>query len=154
GVSAVAAAVWWGPYPFSRDDSVATWRASPAVVRDIEAVQAELPADAIVSAYYGYAPHVDHRAPVYMWPNPFVASHWGTFHQEGRRLPEAATVEYLFLPTVLGDHQETLRQIVGDFDVVARSPVAVLYRRKPTGTVGGATATAAPTATTGAASTR
>jgi uncharacterized membrane protein len=133
-LAVAAASVWcavlWGPFPFSIHHDM--WTPSEPTVQAIDQVRAKLPADAVVSAYYGYAPHVDHRARVYMWPTPFHAVYWNTFQQEGRRLAVADDVQYLFLPRVLDDHPETLKEIRGDFKVVARSAVAVLYRRKGT----------------------
>jgi hypothetical protein len=108
------------------------WKPSEPVVQAIDRVKDKLPPDAVVSAYYAFAPHVDHRARVYMWPTPFHAVYWNTFKQEGRRLAVADDVQYVFLPTNLEDHPETLAEIKGDFHVVARSPNAVLYKRNGT----------------------
>jgi uncharacterized membrane protein len=128
--SSLWCAVLWGPFPFSVHNDL--WTPSEPVVQAIDQVKAKLPSDAVVSAYYGYAPHVDHRARVYMWPTPFHAVYWNTFKQEGQRLAAADDVQYLFLPTDLQDHPETLKEIRKDFAVVARSFSAVLYKRKGT----------------------
>jgi len=132
GVSSLWCAFLWGPYPFSIHHDVPHLSPSDPTVQAIREVQAKLPPDAVVSAYYAFAPHVDHRERVYMWPTPFHAVYWNTFHQEGQRLPAANDVQYVFLPTNLTDHTETLNEIKRDFEVVARSSAAVLYKRRGT----------------------
>jgi len=57
-----------------------------------------IPADASVSAYYRYVTHLAHREEIYGFPNPFRASYWGIHDREGKRLPQADTVEYVILP--------------------------------------------------------
>jgi uncharacterized membrane protein len=126
--SSLWCAVLWGPFPFSVHHDL--WTPSEPAVQAINQVKDKLPPGAIVSAYYAYAPHVDHRARVYMWPTPFSAIYWNTFKQEGQRLPVADDVQYLFLPTNLEDHPQTLTKIRGDFVMVAHSGSAVLYKRK------------------------
>jgi uncharacterized membrane protein len=128
--SSLWCAVLWGAFPFSVHNPA--WTPSEPAVQAIDRVKAKLPSGAVVSAYYGYAPHVDHRTRVYMWPTPFHAVYWNTFKQEGQRLAFADDVQYLFLPADLQDHPEVLKAIRGDFVVVARSSSAVLYKRKGT----------------------
>ena len=77
--------------------------ASPGAnsVPHLEKMHDLIPDDAVLSAFYGYVPHFDHREEIYMFPNPFKGSYWGTFKQEGQRLPQADRVEYILVPTIL-----------------------------------------------------
>ncbi|HEV7523782.1 MAG TPA: DUF2079 domain-containing protein [Acidimicrobiia bacterium] len=134
GLSALASAYMWGPLPFSRYGPAAHWSPASAAAAGVDRVVAQIPAGAVVATYDQFAPHVDHREHVYLWPTPFFASHWKLFAQEGQRLPEADTVEYLLLPPRLADHPTVFDSIKADFVEVARAEDAhglgaVLYRR-------------------------
>jgi len=129
GVSALWSAYLWGPLPFAAHHDIAHWGASYPAVAAINEVKDQLPSNAVVAAYYSFVPHIDHRKEVYMWPTPFHAVLWGTYKQEGKRLPQADRVVYLMLPPDLTDHPEVLREISDQFTVVARSSSAVLYKR-------------------------
>jgi uncharacterized membrane protein len=133
GGAALVSAYMWGPLAFSRQGPAAHAKPATAVTA-IDKVRAQIPANAIVSAYDAFAPHVAERRRVYLWPTPFSALHWKLFEQEGRRLPEADDVEYLFLPTHLDDHPDVLDANRDDFVEVARAENdngegAVLYKR-------------------------
>jgi len=132
GIASVWTAYLWGPLPFSLHHTVPHWSPSYPAVTAIDEVRHKLPPNAVVSAYYSFVPHIDHRKEVYMWPNPFHAVLWGTYKQEGQRLPQADRVQYLMLPADLTDHPEVLDEIRNQFDVVAQSSNAVLYKRKGT----------------------
>jgi uncharacterized membrane protein len=134
GLSALWSGYLWGPYPFSVHHTVPHWSPTYSAVSDIHQVEKALPPGAVVSVYYSYASHVDHRTRVYMWPTPFAASSWKTFKQEGQRLPEANDVEYLLLPPTIDDHPGVFDKIRTQFVEVARAENdqqegAVLYRR-------------------------
>ena len=133
-LSALWTSFLWGPFPWSVHNTVAHLSPSNSAVQAVERVQDKLPSGAVVSVYYGYASHVDHRRRVYMWPTPFAASNWKTFKQEGQLLPEARDVEYLFLPTNLEDHAGVFDRVRSEFHEVARAQNdlgqgAVLYKR-------------------------
>ncbi|MBV8159632.1 MAG: DUF2079 domain-containing protein [Acidimicrobiia bacterium] len=133
-LSSLWAAYVWGPYPFSLHHTVAHLSPSYSSVRDINSIERRLPKNAVVSAYYAFAPHIDHRRRIYMWPTPFAASNWKTFKQEGQQLPEANDVEYLLLPPILDDHAGVFDKVKSEFTEVARSENdlqqgAVLYER-------------------------
>jgi len=134
GVSALTSAYLWGPLPFARHGPPAHWSPTSPAVADVNRVVAELPPDAVVSAYDGFVTHVDRRRQVYLWPTPFSASHWKLGKQEGHRIPEADTVEYLLLPARLDDHVAVFDSIKSGFTEVARAQTdsgdgAVLYRK-------------------------
>jgi uncharacterized membrane protein len=131
-VSSVWTAYIWGPFPFALHHDIPHWSPSYPPVAAINDVRAKLPPNASVAAYYSFVPHIDHRKEVYVWPTPFHAALWGTYKQEGQRLPQADTVQYVMLPTNLTDHPEVLREIQDQFEVVAQSSNAVLYKRKGT----------------------
>ncbi len=130
-LSALWTAYLWGPLPFALHHEVPHWSPSAPEVKAINEVKRQLPPNAVVSSYYSFAPAIDHRKRIYMWPNPFSAASWNTFRQEGQRLPEADDVAYLMLPVDLSDHIDVLNRIQDQFVVVARSSNAVLYKRLP-----------------------
>ncbi|MDA8282559.1 MAG: DUF2079 domain-containing protein [Actinomycetota bacterium] len=121
----------WGLAPWSRQ-TYPHWSPSSPQVAAINAIRRDLPAGAVVSAYYNYVPHVDHRLRCYQWPTPFAAQYWGLYNEEGKRLPFAGQVQYLFLPTVLPDApgRALLHSLQPDFRVVAGNAVATLWKRR------------------------
>ena len=134
GLSALWSAYIWGPYPFSVHNQVPHWSPTYSAVADINQVRKHLPASAVVSSYYSFAPHIDHRKRIYLWPTPFAAVDWNTFKQEGQRLPFADDVQYLLLPPNLQDHKDVFDRISSQFKEVARAENnfgegAVLYER-------------------------
>jgi uncharacterized membrane protein len=129
GLSALWCAFLWGPFPFSVHNTVAHWSPSYPAVKAINQVKDKVPPNATIAVYYSYAPHLDHRTRIYMWPTPFSAIYWNTFKQEGQCLPEANDVQYLMLPPDLGDHAPVFAAIKDNFQVVAQSSNAVLYKR-------------------------
>jgi uncharacterized membrane protein len=131
GVSSLWSAFLWGPFPFSVDNQVPHWSPKDPAVTAIEQVRKKVPPNAVIATYYSFAPHLTHRERIYMWPTPFHASNWNTFKQEGECLPIANDVQYLMLPPNLGDNANVLNAIQSQFQVVAKSSNAVLYKRVP-----------------------
>jgi uncharacterized membrane protein len=119
GVFALSSAYLWGAFPFSRHPTAGHTTIAAA---GVNSVIAQIPANAVVSAYDFYAPHVDHRVHVYLWPTPFRASHWKLGQQSGQRLPQADSVGYIVVPTGTTD-------IPSGFAQVAASNETVLYKR-------------------------
>ncbi len=127
--SAVVCCSLWGLGPFSRD-TYPHLDPSSAAVAQINEVRAAIPPDAVISAYYGYVSHVDHRLRCYLWPTPFRAQYWDLYTQEGQRLPFAGQVRYLFLPTTLSPSDRTvLDSIRSQFRVVRSDAQATLWER-------------------------
>ena len=63
----------------------------------------DVPPSAVVSAYYPYVAHLDHRTRIYQWPTPFRATYWGLYTQEGQRLPFAGRCStWCCQPTLAG----------------------------------------------------
>ena len=131
-VCSLWACLLWGIFPVS-ESRISYAKTTDQQILDIAAVQRALPPDAVVSAYYPYVSHVDHRTRVYMWPTPFRAEYWGTWKQEGQRLPFADQVEYVFIPDHFGDpgDQAVLDRIRPDFQVVRHIGDIVLLQRRP-----------------------
>jgi uncharacterized membrane protein len=134
-VAAVAVcSVWacflWGVLPFSAS-RISYWKGSNPEVQAINAVEAALPANAVVSAYYPYVSHIDHRTRVYMWPNPFRAQYWAEWKQEGQRLPFANQIQYVLVPTHFDDpsEQAVLDQIRPNYDVVRQVGDVMLLKQ-------------------------
>jgi uncharacterized membrane protein len=127
--AAVASCVVWGLAPFSLSSYPHHDPSGPTVT----AINRELrlvPADAVVSASYQYVAHLDHRTGAYQWPTPFRAHYWGLYREEGRRLPEASSVEYLVIPTHLsGSGAATFAAIRREFALVGSGGGVSVYRR-------------------------
>ena len=131
GVSLVCAfvsCVVWGLAPFSVH-RYPHWSPASPEVQAINEVERALPPHAVVSAWYPYVAHIDHRVRVYMWPTPFYAVDWHLYHHPGARLPFASQVQYLFLPAGGGGSPAVLRSIAGQFHVVDHVGDVYLYRR-------------------------
>ena len=132
--AALTGALLWGPLPGARHSDNGPRTLAPSAAAAVDRIVAKVPANATVSAYDTFAPHVDHRVRVYLWPTPFSASHWKLFQQEGQRLPEADSVQYLLLPAGRQDHPEVLAALQGQFVEIAHAENAqgqgaVLYQR-------------------------
>ena len=116
--AAVVSCTLWGLAPFSRNVYPHQSPTSPQV-RAINTVLRDVPPSAVVSAYYPYVAHLDHRVRIYQWPTPFRATYWGLYNEEGQRLPFSGDVQYLVLPTVLtGVDQSVFNSIANQFQVV------------------------------------
>ena len=132
---ALVACVFWGLAPFSMNDYPHQSTSSPAV-RDAYAVMAHLPPNAVVSAWYPFVSHIDHRTRIYMWPTPFSAKFWGLYKQEGQRLAFADQIRYVLMPTdpadLTADDLRVLAEIRPHFRVdYQRGPVALYERVSP-----------------------
>ena len=132
--SALVACTLWGLAPFSRDPVYPhSPPDGPAVLAVNRALRA-VPPDAVVSAAYPYVSHLDHRVYCYQWPTPFQATYWGLYTQEGRRLPQAATVQYLVIPTEREGTDATVFASIADrFRLVGSGGGASVYERTGAG---------------------
>ncbi|MGH8945420.1 MAG: DUF2079 domain-containing protein [Acidimicrobiia bacterium] len=123
----------WGPMPWARHVATA-WPPSHPVAVAARQIVDQVPGDASVSAYHRVTPHLARREEIYMFPNPFSASLYGTdVTREGSRLPAADDVEYVVLPTdltILDQHQEVWLREQDAFEMVASNDHWSLYRRK------------------------
>jgi uncharacterized membrane protein len=128
-VCALWACVLWGLAPFSRQ-TYPHWDPSSPQVAAINTVERALPANAVVSAYYPYVSHLDHRTRIYLWPTPFRAEYWDRFESEGQRLPFADQIQYLMLPTDLsGPDAAVFASIAKQFRVVKQAGDVAVYQR-------------------------
>jgi uncharacterized membrane protein len=127
-ISALWACTLWGLAPFSNEKYAHTSPTAPTVLATNQILHA-VPSSGAVSAYYGYVAALDHRTQIYMWPNPFKASYWGTFTQEGKRLPYASEIQYVVLPVSLSSTDTTWAAVVSQFHAIASNSTAVLYQR-------------------------
>lgn len=122
------AGVVWGLAPFSVH-KYPHWSPDSPEVHDINAVERALPAHAVVSAWYPYVAHIDHRLRVYMWPTPFYATDWHLYEHPGARLPFAGQVQYLLIPAGGGGSPKVLASIASQFKVVDQAGDVLLYQR-------------------------
>ena len=127
--AAFTSCVWWGLAPFSRQ-SYPHANPSSAQVTEINSVLRLVPANAVVSAYYPYVAHLDHRIRIYQWPTPFRAQYWGLYRQEGQRLSFADQVQYVVLPVDLSPaDQSVLASIAKQYRAIGQQGGVVVYRR-------------------------
>jgi uncharacterized membrane protein len=128
----VLAAYLWGPMPWARHPTT-IGDPSTAAVASVNRAMEHIPDGAIISAYYSYVPHLDHRRQVYEFPVPWHAQYWGTFTQEGQRLPQADDVQYVIVPPSIPDQtsQDVLDSLRTDFRPIYRSPYVVVLQRMP-----------------------
>jgi len=128
--ASLVCAYLWSPLPAGRVHPYVADPGSTATVSFRRAARL-LPADAIVSAYYGFVPQIAHRDEVYVFPNPWKASYWGTFKQEGQRLPQADAVQYIFVRSSLDPEPKAVfDSIVVDFEMVYQDDEVQLLRRR------------------------
>jgi uncharacterized membrane protein len=132
----VAASVWcaylWSPTPIGRVRPFIGNPRDPSVASFDRAARL-IPRNAAVSAYYGYVAQLSHREEIYMFPNPWRASNWGTFKQEGQRLSRADRVQFVIVPAdLLGlEDAAVLEEIRREFAVrYDRDGVQLLERRR------------------------
>ena len=129
--AALICAYLWSPTPNGR---VHPYIADPnrTEVASFREAEKLLPDDAVVSAFYGFISQLAHREEVYMFPNPFEASNWATFKQEGKRLPRADRVEYIMLPSQVDPQpRKVLDDIRGQFETIYDRDGVQLLRRRP-----------------------
>jgi hypothetical protein len=100
-------------------------------VAAIDSVLRLVPAKAVVSAYYPYVAHLDHRTRIYQWPTPFRAEYWGLYRQEGQRLPFAGEIQYVVVPADLSpSDQELMDSIAKQYVAIGQQGGVVVYRRR------------------------
>jgi uncharacterized membrane protein len=127
--AAVASCVLWGLAPFSLQ-TYPHMNPNGPQVESINKVLHDVPASAVVSAYYDFVPHLDHRERIYQWPTPFRATYWALYQQEGQRLPFSNQIQYLVLPSVLGGIDKAVFDTIeSDFQLVGEGGGASVYRR-------------------------
>jgi len=132
-LAAVVTAYLWGPTPLGRAEFVP---ADPdaAQARSVRDAVRMIPDDAVLSSYYGWVPQVDHRERIYMFPNPWKASYWGTFKQEGTRLAFADDVDWILLPVLLDPEPKAVYEAIrSEFETVHERDGVMLLRRVPPG---------------------
>jgi uncharacterized membrane protein len=128
-LAAIVSCTLWGLAPFSRYE-YPHLNPNGAQVAAINKVLTYVPAEAVVSAYYPYVSHLDHRTRIYQWPTPFEATDWALYQQEGERLPFAGQVQYVVVPSFLyGDDETVFASISSAFQLVAQGGGVALYRR-------------------------
>ena len=121
----------WSPTPGGR---VHPYIADPgsASVASFRRAARLIPKNAVVSAYHQYVPQLGHREEIYMFPNPWKASNWGTFEQEGQRLPQADRVEYIIVPVGLtAESKAVLDGIRSEFTMAYDQDGVQLFLRRP-----------------------
>ena len=129
-VTSLWSAYLWSPTPFGR---VHPYIADPssATVASFHRAERLIPRTAVVSAHYSYVAQISHRDEIYMFPNPWKASYWGTFKQEGERLPQADRVQFILVPSKLdAEPKAVLDSIRGDFETVYEGDGVLLLKRK------------------------
>ncbi len=131
----VGCALWscvlWGVAPFSSNSLSGTWAPNSAAVRDISSLEQKIPPNAIVSAYYLFVPHLDHRTQIYLWPTPFDTGNYGLFNNNGTVLPIARKVQYLVLPIPLdaANDESVFAPLSKEFTLIDHADGVGLFKR-------------------------
>jgi uncharacterized membrane protein len=128
---ALSSCVLWGLAPFSRNTAVSQWPPNGATVQAINALEEKIPPNAIVSAFYLFVPHLDHRSQIYLWPTPFETGNYGLFNNNGTTLPVAKDVQYLMLllPITVDEDLVTYKSIAKHFTLVSSKDDIGLFKR-------------------------
>ncbi len=128
-VAAFVSCTFWGLAPFSRN-VYPHWSPNSPQVLAINSLLRQVPPHAVVSAYYPYVAHLDHRTRIYQWPTPFRAEYWGLYRQEGQRLPFADQIQYVVIPVGLSPADLAVwTSISNQYVTVAERGGVVVYRR-------------------------
>jgi hypothetical protein len=103
---------------------------SSSTIQAASYLEAGLPSNAVVSAWYPFVSHIDHRTQVYVWPTPFSAQNWGLGTNIGTRLPVAGQVQYLMLPVSLAgtNYRSLFVSMSGDYELVRSEDGIGLYK--------------------------
>ena len=130
--SSLATAYLWSPLPGGRTQLM-EWRTDHPAVPAAHELFALIPETAVISAYHPLTAQLGRRVNIYAFPNPFVRSLYGPdVFASGDRLPQAADVEYVMLPTTLiGEPAGVWEVERGRFVEVASNAWWILYRRAP-----------------------
>lgn len=132
--SAFCSCVLWGLAPFSRNSIEPSWSPNSALGQAVTYVERALPANAVVSAWYPFVAHIDHRVQVYVWPTPFSAANWGLGTDTGARLAVASQVQYLMLPFPLNsdENPDVFGPLSVQYGVVRARDGVALYKKRAT----------------------
>jgi uncharacterized membrane protein len=134
-VVTVGCALWscvlWGYAPFSSNSVTPTWAPNSAAVHAFASLNRKIPPNAIVSAWYLFVPHLDHRTQIYLWPTPFDTQNYGLFNNNGTVLPIASKVQYLVLPIPVNasDDVNVFAPMEKQFTLVAHVDGIGLFKR-------------------------
>ncbi len=132
---ALGCALWscvlWGLAPFSNNSVSGEWAPNSAAVRSFASLERKIPANAIVSAWYLFVPHLDHRTQIYLWPTPFDTGNYGLFNNNGTVLPVASKVQYLVLPIPVNasTDQAVFDRLAKKFTLIAHDDGIGLFKR-------------------------
>ncbi len=133
-VLVMSTSVWtswaWGAMPFSNELPY-TWAPDHPVAVDAREIIVGIPEDAVVSAQYSMTAHLARRHEIYMFPNPFSLSLYGSDDSlAGTRLPAADRVEYVVLPATLEPDNQIVWDLVSpEFTLVDANDWWRLFRR-------------------------
>jgi uncharacterized membrane protein len=134
----VGCALWscvlWGYAPFSSNNVTPTWGPTSAAVHAFAKLDRMIPPNAIVSAWYLFVPHLDHRTEIYLWPTPFDVQNYGLLNNDGTVLPIASKVQYLVLPIPVNadDDVNIFDPIAKHFKLIAHYDGIGLFKRTST----------------------
>jgi len=130
-LTALWSSILWGPLPWSRNE-IPHWAPSHPGARAAREIVDRVPADAVVSAHHLVATHLAHRPSIYMFPNPFRVTLYGSDTRlEGARLEvPAERVEFVVLPVQRSEVEARDWAAIEDgFAVESANEYWVLYRR-------------------------
>ncbi len=157
-LAVVASCTWtgylWGPTPLSAKPF--PWATANAPwVAEGRALLRQIPPNVPIAVFYGYVPHIDHRAEVYQFPVPWRDSYYGLPTDETANIrPLRDRVEWVLTRDVSTSADQTVRDayndMIADFELVDTEGGGQLFRRRGlagsngAGTKVGAVATPVP----------
>jgi uncharacterized membrane protein len=123
----------WGPVPGSR--YVGGRAGTPLYAQAAHEAMSLIPPTAAISVDYRFLTHLDHRAEIYEFPNPWCQANWGDYKGNGQPLKERAQrVDYILVlrPEDTQTKETVLGRLMvsGEFcTVFDREGVLLLARR-------------------------
>ncbi len=134
----VASCAWtgflWGPTPLS--ERPFPWAKPNAPwVGEGRALLKQVPPDVPIAVFYGYVPHVAHRAQVYQFPVPWRDSYYGLPADETTKIrPLRDRVEWVITRDVSTSPDQSVRdaynEMIADFVLVDTQGTGQLFRRR------------------------
>jgi uncharacterized membrane protein len=132
---ALWACLLWGDLPFSNNPALPPNPSAPSVT-GIRLLLKMIPPNAVLSVAENFAPNLDHRVQIYLFPTPFAQSYYGNPANNGKRLPFASQVQYLVLPTCLPcdanmgqSSQQVFNEISAQFRQIGERDGVSVYKR-------------------------
>ena len=140
-IGVTASCLWtgyvWGPSPLSARPSPWSTDRAPWVAEG-RALLRQVPPNVPISVFYGYVPHIAHRAEVYQFPVPWRDSYYRLPGDETAQIrPLRDRIEWVITRDVESSPDATVRDayndMIKDFELVDQQGTGRLFRRRGMG---------------------